>query len=95
MCAPTDSVIVVGHSLLFRALFARILPSSAVFEAAAAEGARAHSFASVSAELASELREGKLENCGCVALELDFGAGLTPTVRACELLFGTSVERGK
>ena len=57
-----------------------------------AEGARAHSFLSgVPAEMAASLREGMVSNCGCVALELDFSAGLTPTVRSAELLFGTTL----
>lgn len=73
--APGRAAILVGHSLLFRELFRRLA---------------SHTLLEEQPQLAQRLQEGKLQNGGCLGLDMQFSRGQARIVRA-RLLFDSQL----
>lgn len=77
---PSDVCVVVTHSLFIREMLGRFV--SPAFEAAAPV-------------LARRMREHKLENCGCLGIDVVFDDAGTPAVVDAKLMFGSDFVGGK
>lgn len=74
LLAQFDAAIVVGHSLFTRQLFRRYLSPA---------------FTKRHPTLATRLTSEKLQNCGCVAVEIEFDGPHQPSFVNVELMFDT------
>ena len=76
---PEDVVVVVGHSLFLRAVARRCV---------------APALAATAPDLVENLRQNKLENCGCVGMDVEFeGDGGAPVIVDARLMFGSGFGR--
>ena len=76
---PEDVVVVVGHSLFLRAVARRCV---------------APELAATAPDLVENLRQNKLENCGCVGMDVEFeGDGGAPVIVDARLMFGSGFGR--
>ena len=78
--SPHEHIVLVGHSLYIRELF-REATNPSFFER--------------DPDLAAALRARKLENCGVVCAELDFGSGHAAPVVDAHLLLGSQLDDRK
>jgi len=76
--SPAETVVLVGHSHLFRELLRSRIDAS---------------FSGRDPSLAASLKSKKLSNCGVARLELDFDAAPETPIVGCRLVAGTEMVK--